>query len=172
MSVGIFFGSTTGNTENIAELISAAFGNIVSKTANIADITPEDLLDYDVLVLGIPTWNVGELQYDWEDFLPQMKHLDLTGKKVAMFGLGDSFGYSDNFLDALGLLWDELKVLGSPELVGIWPNEGYTYDKSKGLYDENHFLGLGLDEENEANMHDERIKTWTAQVRSEIGLPA
>ena len=71
MSVGIFFGSTTGNTENIAELISAAFGNIVSKTANIADITPEDLLDYDVLVLGIPTWNVGELQYDWEDFLPQ-----------------------------------------------------------------------------------------------------
>ena len=172
MSLGIFFGSTTGNTENIAALISTAFGNIVSKTANIADIEPEDMLEYDVLVLGIPTWNVGELQYDWEDFLPQMQDLDLTGKKVAMFGLGDSFGYSDNFLDALGLLWDEIKELGSPELVGIWPSENYTFDKSKGMYDDDHFLGLGLDEENEANLHEERIKTWTAQVRKEIGLPA
>tara|TARA_B100000575_G_scaffold286653_1_gene283726 strand:- start:1180 stop:1698 length:519 start_codon:yes stop_codon:yes gene_type:complete len=170
MSLGIFFGSTTGNTENIAEMLSAEFGNLVSTTANITDIEPEDLLNYDILILGIPTWNVGELQYDWEDFLPQMKGLDLSGKKVAMFGLGDSFGYAENFLDALGLLWDELKEMGSPELVGVWPTQGYTFDESKGMFDENHFLGLGLDEENESDMHEERIKAWTAKVCAELGL--
>ena len=170
MSLGIFFGSTTGNTENIAEMLSAEFGSLVSTTANITDIEPEDLLNYDILILGIPTWNVGELQYDWEDFLPQMKGLDLSGKKVAMFGLGDSFGYAENFLDALGLLWDELKEMGSPELVGVWPTQGYTFDESKGMFDENHFLGLGLDEENESDMHEERIKAWTAKVCAELGL--
>ncbi len=170
MSLAIFYGSTTGNTENAAEMIHAEFGNLVTHMANITDITPEDLLKYDVLVIGTPTWNVGELQYDWEDFLPQLKGLDLTGKKIALFGLGDSYGYAENFLDALGLLWDELKVLGSPELIGMWPTEGYIFDESKGMYDDNRFLGLGLDEENESDLHDERIKAWTTQVCGELGL--
>ncbi len=170
MSMGLFFGSTTGNTENIAEMMKLAFGGLVTHMANITDIEPDELLKYDVLVLGIPTWNVGELQYDWEDFIPSLSGLDLTGKKVALFGLGDSFGYSENFLDALGLLWDELKVLGSPELIGIWPTEGYTFDESKGKFDENNFLGLGLDEENESDMHEERIEAWTNQVRTELGM--
>ena len=170
MSMAIFYGSTTGNTENIAEQIRDEFGPLITHMSNIAETEPEDLLKYEVLVLGVPTWNVGELQYDWEDFVPSLKGLDLTGKKIAMFGLGDSYGYSDNFLDALGLLWDEIKQLGSPELIGIWPLEGYTFDESRGKYDEKHFLGLGLDEENESNMHDERIKAWAIQVRGELGL--
>lgn len=170
MSIAIFFGSTTGNTEHVAEMISAEFGTLVSKTENITDIEPEELLEHDVLVLGIPTWNVGELQYDWEDFLPRMKGLDFTGKKIALFGLGDSYGYAENFLDALGLLWDELKEMGSPELIGVWPTKGYTFDESIGKYDDDHFLGLGLDEENESDMHDERIKAWADKVRGELGL--
>lgn len=170
MSIAIFFGSTTGNTEHVAEMISTEFGSLVSKTENITDIEPEEMLEHDVLVLGIPTWNVGELQYDWEDFLPRMKGLDFSGKKIALFGLGDSYGYAENFLDALGLLWDELKEMGSPELIGVWPTKGYTFDESIGKYDDDHFLGLGLDEENESDMHDERIKAWADKVRGELGL--
>ena len=170
MSMAIFFGSTTGNTENVAEMISAEMGDLVTHMANICDTEPDDLLKYDVLIFGIPTWNVGELQYDWEDFVPRLKGLNLTGKKIAMFGLGDSYGYSENFLDALGLLWDELRDLGTPELVGIWPTKGYEFDESIGKYDEEHFLGLGLDEENQSQLHDERIKAWTSKVRKELGL--
>ena len=170
MNLAIIYGSTTGNTEHAAEMIRDHFGSHVSRMANIADLTPEDLLKYDVLVIGTPTWNIGELQYDWEDFLPQLKGLDLTGTKIALFGLGDSHGYPENFLDALGLLWDELKVLGRPELVGTWPTSSYVFDQSKGLYDDEHFLGLGLDEENESDLHEERIKTWTIQVCTELGL--
>ncbi|MBJ93663.1 MAG: flavodoxin [Rickettsiales bacterium] len=170
MSIAIFYGTTTGNTEEAAELISEELGDLVSHMADIAKTEPQDLLNYQVLMFGCPTWNVGELQYDWEDFLPRLEGLDLTGKKIALFGLGDAYGYSENFLDALGLLWEEIKNLGAPELIGIWPTEGYTYDESLGQYDANHFLGLGLDEENESDLHDERIKAWTAQIRTELGL--
>ncbi len=170
MSIAIFYGSTTGNTENIAEMINDEMDGLITHMANITDTEPGELLNYEVLIFGIPTWNVGELQYDWEDFLPTLKELDLTGKKIALFGLGDSYGYSENFLDALGLLWDEIKGLGSPELIGVWPTETYVFDESKGKFDDNHFLGLGLDEENDADLHDERIKAWTTQVRGELGL--
>ena len=94
----------------------------------------------------------------------------LTGKKIALFGLGDAFGYAENFLDALGLLWDEVKKCGAPELIGVWPTEGYTFDESVGKFDEDHFLGLGLDEDNEPDLHDERIAAWVAKVKGELGL--
>ena len=169
MSMAIFFGSTTGNTENVAQMINDELGDLVTHMTNIVDAEPKDLLDYDVLIFGIPTWNVGELQYDWDDFLPSLNGLDLTGKKVALFGLGDSHGYAENFLDALGLLWTELKEMGTPELIGVWPTEGYDFEESLGLYDENHFLGLCLDEENQPHLHEERVKVWTSQVRRELG---
>ena len=172
MSIAIFFGSTTGNTEAAAHKIKEALGDHVTFMGDIADTKPDDLNNYDVLIFGIPTWDVGELQYDWEEFIPDMHELDLSGKTIALFGLGDSFGYSNNYLDAMGLLWEELKVLGSPKLVGVWPTEGYTFDESKGLHDDKHFLGLGLDEENESDMHDERIKGWTDKIKAELGLSA
>ena len=170
MSIAIFFGSTTGNTENAAEMIQKEMGDLVTTMADIIDIEPADFLKYDVLMIGVPTWDIGELQCDWEDFIPRLEGLDLSGKKVALFGCGDSYGYTENFLDALGLLWDELKKLGSPELIGIWPTEGYTYEASKGEFDDKHFLGLGLDEENQPELHEERIKAWTTQIRGELGL--
>ena len=73
-------------------------------------------------------------------------------------------------LDAFGLLWEEIQQLGSPELIGIWSTEGYTFDESIGMYDKDHFLGLGLDEDNEEELHDERVKGWTQQVRKELNL--
>ena len=108
------------------------------------------------------------MQDDWDDFVSSLDNVDLSDKKIALFGMGDSFGYSHNFLDALGLLWEELKEHGSPRLIGLWPSEGYEFDESKGLFDEHHFLGLGLDEENEPELHDERIRKWTDQIKEEI----
>ena len=170
VSIGIFYGSTTGNTETAAEAINDELGGLATHLANVDDTDPQDLLEYDVLIFGISTWNIGELQADWEYFLPKMEGLDLTGKKIALFGLGDAFGYAENFLDALGLLWDEVKKCGAPELIGVWPTEGYTFDESVGKFDEDHFLGLGLDEDNEPDLHDERIAAWGAKVKGELGL--
>ena len=170
MRIGIFYGSTTGNTEEAAENIMEAMGDCVSHMSDICKIEPEVLLNYDVLIFGVPTWDVGQLQMDWETFLPRMEGLDLTNKKIALFGLGDSEVYSLNFLDALGLVWDEVKTMGDPKLIGIWPTEGYEYDASLGKYDEDHFLGLGLDEENQRDLHEERIVAWVRQIKSELKI--
>ena len=171
VSIGIYYGSTTGNTECAALKIGEALGTYVSGVWDIHRREAEELLESDVLLFGCPTWHIGELQDDWYDFLPKIRSLDLTGKKVGFFGLGDSWGYGDNFLDALGLLWEEIAPLGKPELIGVWPTAGYDFEASKGLFDEKHFVGLGLDEDNEPHLHETRIRGWTNQLLRELGLP-
>ena len=72
----------------------------------------------------------------------------------------------------MGMLWDAVQPLGNPELVGLWPTDGYTFEESRGLYDENHFYGVGLDFENQSELTDDRIQAWVAQLIGELGLNA
>ena len=152
------------------EEIPEHLGPLVEHMADVEKAEPEELLDYDILLLGVSTWNIGEMQDDWDTFIPRMEGLDLTGKKVAFFAMGDAVGYPHNFLDAMGQLWEVVKTLGSPELVGVWPTDGYDFEESEAMFDENHFIGVGLDEDNEAELHDERIKNWLVKVITECNL--
>ncbi len=170
MELAIFYGSTTGNTQAAAEMIYDALDGYVSYMEDIAGAEPEDLLKFDVLILGVPTWDVGQLQMDWEALLSRMEGLDFTGKRVALFGMGDSTVYSLNCRATFGLLCNDIKKMGAPELIGIWPTHGYDYDESLGKYDNEHFLGLGLDEENQMELHEPRIAAWVAQLKCELGL--
>lgn len=169
-SIAIYYGSSTGNTEVAAEKIQERLGDAVSHFANIANTEPSQLLEHDILLLGVSTWNIGEMQDDWDEFIPRMKGLDLTGKKVGLFAMGDAAGYAYNFLDAMGQLWKVVKGLGEPQLVGKWPTEGYEFEESEALLDDDHFVGLGLDEDNEYELHDERIEGWVARLQAECGI--
>ena len=82
---GIFFGSDTGNTENIAKMIQKQLGKDVADVHDIAKSSKEDLEAYDILLLGIPTWYYGEAQCDWDDFFPTLEEIDFNGKLVALF---------------------------------------------------------------------------------------
>lgn len=170
LSIGVFYGSTTGNTESIAQKIKEQLGNKVSHLADVNVADPAELEQYDLILMGVPTWDVGEMQIDWDDFIPRMEGLNLAGKKVAFFGVGDAEGYPDNFLDAVGMLWEAVKPLGGPQLIGVWPTEGYSFNESRGLHDETHFLGLGLDEDNEPELTDGRIQDWLTQIVKEAGI--
>ena len=117
--------------------------------------------------MGIPTWNVGQLQDDWLILFPKLDELDFSGKKVALFGVGDQLGYPDNFLDALGMLARKLRERGAT-LVGRWSTEGYDFSASK-AQEGNQFVGLGLDEYNQEDKTDGRIATWLGQVQREFG---
>ena len=99
---GIFFGSDTGNTENIAKMIQKQLGKDVADVHDIAKSSKEDLEAYDILLLGIPTWYYGEAQCDWDDFFPTLEEIDFNGKLVALFGCGDQEDYAEYFCDALG----------------------------------------------------------------------
>ncbi|QGJ72169.1 Flavodoxin FldA [Planctomycetales bacterium 10988] len=171
MKLAIFYGSTTGNVEMAAEMIQEQLGDMVSHFADVANSEPKELEEYDVLLLGLSTWNIGEMQDDWADFIPKMDGLSLKGKKIAMFGQGDAVGYPDNYLDAFGELWDKLKECGADPLIGLWPIDEYEFNESQGLTEDGkHFLGLGLDEDNEPDLTEERIQRWLVQVLQEIGI--
>ena len=169
--VGLFYGSSTGNTEYVAYEMKAEFDRLspgLVDIFNIGSTTPEQFLKYNYLILGIPTWNTGQLQDDWEIFLPKLAGSDMTGKKIAIFGLGDQNGYGFNFLDAVGMLADELMDLGA-QLWGLWPISGYEFNESRGQI-EDRFLGLGLDQEGQAERTPQRTKDWVKQVVDEFAV--
>jgi flavodoxin I len=170
--VGLFYGSTTGMTEAAAFKVQAAWaahGMQPIMAVNIGTVKDlSALLAFDHLILGIPTWNVGQLQDDWEIAFPQLDALDFTGKTVALFGVGDQYGYPDNYLDAVGMLGAKLAARGAA-LVGRWSADGYEFAASKALVD-GQFMGLGLDEDHQADMSERRISQWVAQLIREFAL--
>ncbi|WEM43246.1 flavodoxin FldA [Photobacterium sp. DA100] len=158
-NIGIFFGSDTGNTEKVAEKIAA---KLALEPQDIAGTSSDIFDDYDVLILGTPTANYGEMQPDWDYFVPEMEEADLTGKKVALFGLGDQVDYPDSFLDAMGELAEMVEEAGG-ELIGEWPTDGYEFNDSRAVKD-GKFVGLALDEDRQPELTDDRIATWLATL--------
>lgn len=169
-NIGLFFGSDEGNTERVAYLIQQCLGEDQVDVYDIADVTQLDLADYRLMILGIPTWDFGQIQSDWEEFWDDVAQVDFSGKTLALFGLGDQFGYGDYFLDAMGLLHDVV-VAGGAEIVGHWPTEGYDYEASKAeVPGEDKFVGLALDEDQQENLTTERLNQWCRQIHTEFGL--
>lgn len=169
--IGLFYGSSTGNTEYVAFEMKAEFDKrdpSMVEVFNVGSSSPEQMMKYQYLVLGIPTWNTGQLQDDWEVFIPKMAGHDMTGKKVAIFGVGDQNGYGFNFLDAVGMLADEVMALGA-EVYGLWPTKGYEFNESLAQV-EDHFLSLGIDQDGQADMTPKRIVAWVDQVLDEFKL--
>jgi flavodoxin II len=172
--IGLFYGSSTCYTEmaaeKIAEAINGLCGTELVSLHNIASDSIELMSEYQYLVLGIPTWDYGELQEDWESNWEAIDSLDFTGKQVAIYGLGDQIGYPEWFQDALGYLWVKMVNLGA-STVGAWPNQGYSFDQSKALTEDGQFfVGLPLDDENQFELSDDYIAKWSQQILREFGL--
>lgn len=168
MKIGLFYGSDTGKTKEIAEKIADLVGTENIDIYNLADTKPQKILDYEYLIFGAPTWYDGELQADWETNLPALSKLDFSGKKVAIYGLGDQYGYAEYYLDAVGTIADVVTAQGG-EILGLWSTEGYEHTASKGERN-GYFLGLALDEDNQPELTKERLNAWLAQVWQEFGF--
>ncbi|SDZ78086.1 flavodoxin I [Desulfuromusa kysingii] len=163
MKVGIFYGSTTGNTENVANEICGMISG--SQVAPIDGAEKADLESCDLLFFGASTWGLGELQDDWADALTMLRSANLKGKKVALFGLGDQETYSGTFVDGIKDIHDAAVEAGAT-IVGKCSSDGYDFQSSEAFVDDQ-FLGLPLDEENQSEMTGERIKEWVGQVLEE-----
>ncbi|MDC0611020.1 flavodoxin FldA [Vibrio sp.] len=168
-SVGIFFGSDTGNTEAVAKMIQKQLGEKLVHVQDIAKSSKEDIENFDLLLLGIPTWYYGEAQCDWDDFFPELEDIDFSTKLVALFGCGDQEDYAEYFCDAMGTLRDIIEPKGAT-IIGYWPTEGYEFEASKALVDDSHFLGLCIDEDRQPELTEERVTTWVKQIYEEMCL--
>ncbi len=167
-TIGLFFGTQTGNTQDAAEEIQRVLGEDKVDLLDVADADLEDFSSYQYMIIGCPTWNIGELQADWEGFLPSLDEIDFSGKKVAYFGCGDQIGYADNFQDAMGILETKISERGGTT-VGQWPIAGYEFDSSLAVRGDQ-FVGLALDNDNQADKTSERIQQWSAQLKTQFGL--
>jgi flavodoxin I len=165
-NIGIFYGSTTGNTERVAGLIRREFGEENADMYNVDIVEKQEVEKYKYLVFGVSTWGVSDLQDDFEDFLEVLDEVDFTGKKVALFGLGDQSTYTDSFVDAMGILYDGLKKSGV-NLVGSISTEGYSFTGSMAVV-KGKLVGLAIDEEFESHLTVQRIKHWVAQLKKEF----
>ena len=158
----IIYGSTTGTTEDIAGRIASKLNIAQGDIYEISKVTADTVAGYDTLLLGSSTWGSGDLQDDWYDGIETLKGADLAGKKIALFGCGDSSSYSDTFCSALGTIYNDLKDSGATFVGSVDPSD-YTVDGSDAVVD-GQFVGLPIDEVNESDKTDERISNWVASL--------
>nr|WP_319394617.1 flavodoxin [uncultured Desulfobacter sp.] len=131
----IIYGSTTGNTESVADIISTDLSkaDYTIKKINVSDVDVDVLNEaFDLYLLGSSTWGDDEIEFQ-EDFAPFYENmngeLNLTGKKFAVFGCGDSsYEYFCGAVDALeerlaklgaSLVCESLRIDGEPEELEI-----------------------------------------------------
>lgn len=164
---GLFYGSDTGNTESVTQELIELLPFDLDLVMEAGIMTAGDYADLDFILLGLSTWYDGDLQSDFENFFEEFKTIDFTGKIVALYGLGDQYGYADYFIDGVGILAKEILNNGG-RIIGLWPSGDYDYDESKAQVDEHHFYGLAIDEDNEMHKTKDRLEKWSRQVNEEL----
>ncbi len=170
MKVALLYGTCTGKTEAAAELIRDEFGeDFFALYDDIAQHEPAELADYELLICGVPTWDVGEIQYDWQDVYDALDDVDLSGVKIAFFGMGDQGGYPDTFQDAIGLVYLKMLERGAEGKIGFMETDTFDFTDSKALID-GKFCGLCLDDDCQPELTEQRVKEWVEQLRKELNL--
>ncbi len=164
MKTIIIYGSTLGNTGSAAEKIHAFFEDSVLLPVSSESIG--QISGFDLVILGTSTWGYGELQDDWDSNLNELMKANFSGKKAALFGMGDQTGYSDTFLDGMGILYETLESMGA-QIIGKWSCDGYSFSNSRAVV-EGEFVGLALDEDNESSKTAERISRWVDLVKEKF----
>ena len=159
----VLYGSTTGNTEAVAKKIATELDAAIF---DVASQPVSEIPKYQNLILGASTFGIGDLQDDWDVFLPAFSKTDLKGKTVALFGLGDADGYPDSFVDGMGIIYEAIKDKGCT-IIGKTGTAGYKFDSSAAVVD-GMFVGLPLDEDNESDRTKERVTTWITKVMKEL----
>lgn len=165
VNIGIFYGSTSGSTQDVAEDIAKSLGVDKSNLFDVAKANT-DFSAYELVIFGSSTYGMGDLQDDWESYINDLKGAELNGKKAAIFGLGDSSSYSDTFCDAMGKIYQVLKDKGA-DIIGFTSTDGYSFDDSEAVVD-GQFVGLAIDNDNEPDETPARIANWVEIIKNNI----
>lgn len=170
MKIGLFYSSDTGNTESVAETLQNEIGKGIVDIHEVFHCDLSLLISqYDFIILGVPTWYDREMQNEWAEKLDDLRQVNLTGCKVAVYGLGDQQDWGGYFCDAIAELAATAEASGAT-IIGNWSSAGYDFTESKALIDDNTFVGLTLDEDRQPDLTESRIKAWLVQLKNELGI--
>ena len=164
--IALIYSTESAGTEVVGSKVCSALRGMGLTTTmmNINDLKPSALRSMQLIVMGAPTYADDEVSDDWAAYEYQLRGLDLTGKVVALYGLGDQLQYPDSFLDSMGGVYRCVRSSGA-EVIGEWPTIGYRFNKSKAVSEDGSmFFGLALDEPNQALLTDYRIANWVAYI--------
>lgn len=159
MSITIIFGSDGGATKGVASKIAK---KCQGRSVDIKDATTDDFENCSLLILGSPTYGDGTLQTDWEDHIDKLRSANLKGARVALFGTGDQETYPLSFLNAMGILYDEVTALGA-EVIGFTDTAGFDFVESTAVRD-GKFVGLALDLDTQSGKTEKRVTEWLSQI--------
>lgn len=127
MKISIIYGSTTGNTERVAEILKENLADHDVSVSNVTDCDNSCIADADLVLFGSSTWGYGDLQDDFAEYIETLDAGVLSGKNVAVFGCGDEEGFGEVFCNAIEtikekaeecgatIVTDNLKINGDPE---------------------------------------------------------
>ncbi len=165
--IAVFFGSVGGNTEKVAKLIKAKLGDNKCELFPITEVDAELIDKHDKIIFGVSTigihnWAHSNASTDWDVFLPKIKEKEFTGKKIAIFGLGDQVAYSNHFVDDMRIVYDVVTKNGG-KTYGRWSTEGYDFNESETVID-NEFVGLAIDEDHQSEFTHNRVNKWIDQI--------
>lgn len=163
--IGIFYGSTTGTTKEVAEQIADSLGVDGADVHDVINCSPSAVADYDVLILGASTWGAGDLQEDMDTFLNGLQSMNLSSKEVAIFGCGDD-SMSDTFCNSVGEIYHRLHGTHA-QFIGPFNNDGYEYSHSDSDV-EGMIVGLCIDNVNHPDETLSRIRDWCAEIKKEF----
>lgn len=162
MSIGLFYGTTLGAAKVVADLIAKELEVQIFDVANGIN----ELNKFDSLIFGTNTWGYGDLQDDWERVLKDLKNIDFTGKKVAIYSTGDQESYPDTFVDSIGILADVVEAKGAT-IIGYTETDGYNFNESKAQKN-GKFIGLAIDDNNQSSLTSDRVKKWVETLKGEF----
>jgi flavodoxin I len=169
--IAIFFGPLNGAVHRVAKLVAEKIGSENVDLIHINGASTEDLSKYSKIIFGISTigrdtWDQKFSNVDWAKFFPVVSDFDFTGKKVAIFGLGDHITYAYHFVDSMGQLAKKVVEKGG-QLVGKVSPDDYTFQDSEALVG-GLFLGLPVDEDFEPELTEGRVAAWVNQLKAEF----
>lgn len=162
---GIIYGSSTGTTAHVAEMIAEQVGVDKNDVHDVKGVNIEALGEYKVLILGTSTWGSGELQDDWYDLVAGVGALDLSDKKIALFGCGDE-SMTETFCDGLADLRDKLLLTGAT-FIGAFNADGYDFNHSRSQLEDGQMIGLVIDDVNRPELTEIRVGRWCKMIMKE-----
>jgi len=137
--VGVVFGSNDGDAKRVAEYVAAKFD---SEILNATELSADFLNSHEKLIFVASTHKVGELQKDFKAKLDVIAAAKLSGKTLALVGVGGSVRHPNDFNSGLA---EFLPVIKGANLVGQTEvDDEYKFNKSAAIVD-GKFLGLITD---------------------------
>ncbi len=162
-TVGIFYGTTGGKTQEVIDIVAAKLGDV--KVIDVANGIGE-LSSFDNIILASPTYGMGDLQDDWAGCIDELAGMDFSGKVVALIGVGDSAIFGGNYVEAMKHFYDAVSPKGA-KIVGAMSTDVYSFEASEAVIDDK-FMGLAIDASFDEGEMTEKVEEWLAKIKPEF----